>query len=244
MKAHRAPVVFPVRFESSGEAVQTTTREVGVEGVFVRSQKSPKEGTVIALRLYLPGSMRPGEVTARVREVRPEPDCGFWAEFVDVREETLDAIKLLLQRRARAAAGGPGTPIGAMNIRQTAAAPTPVPAQPLEPRRAFPRHAARFQVGFSSNQDFVLEYAENISAGGVFVQTEQPMELDSIVTVSLRLPGNEVPVEAKGVIVHRLTKAEAAKVGKHAGIGVQFLDSSDEFREAIDKAIEHILKNG
>ena len=240
MKAHRAPVVFPVRFESSGEAVQTTTREVGVEGVFVRSQKSPKEGTVLALRLYLPGSMRPGEVTARVREVRPEPDCGFWAEFVDVRQETLDAIKLLLQRRARAAASGPGTPIGAMNIRSSAA-----PAQqPIEPRRAFPRHAARFQVGFSSNQDFVLEYAENISAGGVFVQTEQPIELDSIVTVSLRLPGNEVPVEAKGVIVHRLTKAEAAKVGKHAGIGVQFLDSSDEFREAIDKAIEHILKNG
>jgi len=242
VKAHRAPVVFPVRFESSGEAVQTTTREVGVEGVFVRSQKSPKEGTVLALRLYLPGSMRPGEVTAKVREVRPEPDCGFWAEFVDVREETLEAIKLLLQRRARAAASGPGTPIGAMNVRQSAVV-TP-PAQPLEPRRAFPRHAARFQVGFSSNQDFVLEYAENISAGGVFVQTEQEVELDSIVTVSLRLPGNEVPVEAKGVIVHRLTKEEAAKVGKHAGIGVQFLDSSDEFRDAIDKAIEHILKNG
>ena len=114
----------------------------------------------------------------------------------------------------------------------------------VRPRRAFPRHAARFQVGFSSNQEFVLEYAENISAGGVFVQTEQPMELESIVTVSLRLPGNEVPVEAKGVIVHCVSKEDAARIGKHAGIGVQFLDSSDEFREAIDKAIEHILKNG
>ena len=240
MKAHRAPVVFPVRFESSGEAVQTTTREVGVEGVFVRSQKSPAEGTVLSLRLYLPGSIRPDEVKARVREVRPEPDCGFWAEFVEVREETLEGINLLLQRRARAAAGGPGTPIGAMNVRQRAAPA----AQPPEPRRAYPRHAARFQVGFSSNQDFVLEYAENISAGGVFVQTVQPVELDSIVTVSLRLPGNEVPVEAKGVIVHRVTMEDAAKTGKNAGIGVQFVDSSDEFREAIDEAIEHILKNG
>jgi type IV pilus assembly protein PilZ len=238
VKSQRAPVVFPVRFESSGEAIQSTTRQVGVEGVFVRSQKSPKEGTVLSLRLYLPGNIRPDEVRARVVEVRPEPDCGFWAEFVEPTAATVEGIKLLLQRRARAASTGPGTPIGIMNVK-----PSPA-AQPVEPRRAFPRHEARFQVGFNSNQEFVLEYAENISAGGVFVQTEQPMELDSIVTVSLRLPGNEVPVEAKGVIVHRVTKADAAKIGKHAGIGVQFLDSSDEFREAIDKAIEHILKSG
>jgi type IV pilus assembly protein PilZ len=230
-------VVFPVRFEASGEAVQTTTREVGVEGVFVRSQKSPKEGTVLSLRLYLPGNSHPDEVRARVREIRPEPDFGFWAEFVEPRTETLEAIKLLLQRRARAAAGGPGTPIGAVNVRKSS-------VQPPEPRRAFPRHAARFQVGFNTDQDFVLEYAENISAGGVFVQTEQPIELETIVTVSLRLPGNDVPVDAKGVIVHRLTKEDAAKSGKHAGFGVQFLDSSDEFREAIDRAIEHLLKNG
>jgi uncharacterized protein (TIGR02266 family) len=239
VKAHRAPVVFPVRFESSGEAIQTTTREVGLEGVFVRSQKSPKEGTVLSLRLYLPGNIRPDEVRARVREVRPGPDCGFWAEFVEPRTETLEGINLLLQRRARAASGGPGTPIGAINVRSS----TPQP-QPVEPRRAFPRHAARFQVGFDSNQEFVLEYAENISAGGVFVQTEEPMELDAVVAVSLRLPGNDVPVEAKGVIVHRVTMEDAAKTGKNAGIGVQFLDSSDQFRDAIDKAIEHILKNG
>ncbi|TMA18665.1 MAG: TIGR02266 family protein [Deltaproteobacteria bacterium] len=244
VKPQRAPVVFPVRFEASGEAIQSTTRQVSVEGVFVRSQKSPKEGTVLSLRLYLPGNMRPDEVRARVVEVRPEPDCGFWAEFVEPSPATIDGIKLLLQRRARAAAGGPGTPIGVMNVKQNAPSAVAAQPQPVEARRAFPRHAARFQVGFSSNQEFVLEYAENISAGGVFVQTEQPMELESIVTVSLRLPGNEVPVEAKGVIVHCVSKEDAARIGKHAGIGVQFLDSSDEFREAIDRAIEHILQNG
>jgi len=42
----------------------------------------------------------------------------------------------------------------------------------------------------------------------------------------------------------RVTKEDAAKTGKNAGIGVQCLDSSDEFRDAIDRAIEHILKNG
>jgi len=239
--SQRVPVVFPVRFEASGEAVQTTTREVGVEGVFVRSQKSPAEDTTLSLRLYLPGNVEPDEVRARVVALRPEPDCGFWAEFVDPPAEVIDHIKLLLTRRARAAKGGPGTPLAALQLK---AAPSPAPAPAVEARRAFPRHAARFQVGFSSNKEFVLEYAENISAGGVFVHTEQPPELDTIVTVSLHLPGNDVPVEAKGVIVHRVSKEEAAEPGKSPGMGVQFLDSSDEFREAIDRAIEHILKSG
>ncbi|MFL5408183.1 MAG: TIGR02266 family protein, partial [Myxococcales bacterium] len=98
--------------------------------------------------------------------------------------------------------------------------------------------------GFSSNKAFVVEYAENISAGGVFVHTEQPPAMDTIVTVSLHLPGNDLPVEAKAVVVHRVSKEEAGKGGKSPGMGVQFVDSSDEFREAIDRAIEHILKTG
>jgi uncharacterized protein (TIGR02266 family) len=243
VESQRVAVVFPVRFESSGEAVQTTTREVGVEGVFVRSQKSPGEDTRLSLRLYLPGNVEPDEVRARVVVLRPEPDCGFWAEFVDPPAEVIDRIKLLLTRRARAAKGGPGRPIATLRLKAAPTA-TPAPVSPVEARRAFPRHAARFQVGFSSNKEFVLEYAENISAGGVFVHTEQPPEMDAIVTVSLHLPGNDVPVEAKAVIVHRVSKEEAADLGKSPGMGVQFLDSSDEFREAIDRAIEHILKSG
>jgi uncharacterized protein (TIGR02266 family) len=111
-------------------------------------------------------------------------------------------------------------------------------------RRAFPRYQARFQVGWSTVQDFVLEYAANISVGGVFVQTEGPPELDQIVTVSLRLPGSDAAVETKGVVVHRVSPEEAAEKGAAAGMGVQFLDASDQFRAAIERAIDHILKHG
>jgi uncharacterized protein (TIGR02266 family) len=139
----------------------------------------------------------------------------------------------LLQRRARAVEGGPATPIGAISLKRNDDA-----------RRAFPRYEARFQVGWSTVQDFVLEYAANISVGGVFVQTENPPDLDHVVTVSLRLPGSDGAVETKGVIVHRVTAAEAQHKGGTPGMGVQFLDASDHFRAAIERAIDHILKHG
>jgi type IV pilus assembly protein PilZ len=229
----RAPIVFPIRVASGATVVQTTTREVSADGVFVCSLRPPKPGTQISLKLYVPGKPEAEEAVAVVREWRSAPEGGYWAEFVDPPRSLRERITALLERRARAAASGPPTPIGAMSIAR----------KPLDdPRRAFPRVEARFGVRFGNVQDFVLEYAANISAGGVFVQTENPPELHSVVTVTLELPDGGRPVEAKGLVVHRVSREDAKKRGTPPGAGVQFVDSSDEFRERIDRAIEFILK--
>src|SRR6267378_1530034 len=229
----RAPIVFPIRVAAGATVVQTTTREVSADGVFVCSLRPPKPGTRVALKLYLPGSPQPEETAALVREWRSAPEGGYWAEFIDAPQSLRDRVAAMLQRRERAAASGPPTPIGAMSLAQ----------KPLDdPRRAFPRVEARFGVRFGNVQDFVLEYAANISAGGVFVQTESPPELHAVVTVIMELPDGGKPVEAKGVVVHRVSAQEAKGRNSPPGAGVQFVDSSDEFRERIDRAIEFILK--
>jgi len=43
------------------------------------------------------------------------------------------------------------------------------------------------------------------------------------------------------MVVHRVTKEEAAQRGTLPGVGVQFMDADDEFRRRIDAAIAHIL---
>jgi uncharacterized protein (TIGR02266 family) len=227
----RTPIVFPIRFAAGAQAIQTTTRELSAEGVFVRSLQPPPPGTQVALRMYLPGHAEPDDALGVVRGVREHPESGFWAEFMALDAEVSSRIQELLQRRAKVAKSGPATPIGAVRLKRSE-------------DRAFPRYQARFQVGWSTVQDFVLEYAANISVGGVFVQTENPAELDQIVTVSLSLPGSEMPVETKGVVVHRVTPEQAKEKSVVPGMGVQFLDSSDEFRGAIERAIDHILKHG
>jgi uncharacterized protein (TIGR02266 family) len=224
----RASIVFPIRFATGDVAVQTTTRELSERGVLVRCLEPPEAGTAISMKLYLPGSREPLQIEGVVREhSRNGEDPGFWADFVGVKDFQRARLGEVLERRKRAA---DAVPIGAMVL------------HPHEdPRRAFPRDTSRFAVRFASVQDFVLEYAANISAGGVFVHTENPPPLKSVVQVEMELPGSGAAVPARGMVVHRVTKEEAAQRGTLPGVGVQFMDADDEFRRRIDAAIAHIL---
>jgi len=42
--------------------------------------------------------------------------------------------------------------------------------------------------------------------------------------------------------VHRVTKQDAEQKGTLPGVGVQFMDADDAFRQRIDAAISHILE--
>jgi uncharacterized protein (TIGR02266 family) len=224
----RAPIVFPIRFATHNAAVQTTTRELGVEGVFVRCLEPPAAGTPISMRLYLPGSREGVPAGGVIRELAaPGDEPGFWADFRELSESTRALIAETIARRERASTA---KPIGAVSVK---------PAE--DPRRTFPRYNARFGVRFATVQDFVLEYAANISAGGVFVHTLDPPPLKTVVRVEMELPGGGDPVPARGLVVHRVTPEDAAQRGTLPGIGVQFLDADDAFRARIDGAIEHIL---
>lgn len=261
----RLALVLPVRFAVGPRAVQSTTREVALDGVFVRSLASPAAGARVALKLYLPAGA-PVELLAVVREV--DPKAGFFAEFVSPPPSLRENLAALLAGR-----GGAGpVPLGALELRKAKAAPPPAGADAAsapgashaaashaaasraaasppptetagEDRRAFPRLDARFAVRFATLRDFVLEYAANISAGGVFVRTDRPPELEAVVEVSLELPGEGPPARAKAVVVHRVTPEEARDRKLIAGAGVQFIDADDGFRERIDQALEHILRD-
>ena len=228
----RVPIVFPIRFASRNVAVQTTTRELSPRGVLVRCLEPPPIDTLLSIKLYLPGSRDGIQLEAVVREMaRPGSEPGFWAEFSALRDAERGQIIDALERRERAAES---TPAGAVAVQ--------TPGD--DPRRAFPRYPAKFAVRFATVQDFVLEYAANISAGGVFVHTEDPPPLKTVVRIEMELPGGGAPVPARGVIVHRVTPQEAQARRTMPGMGVQFVDADDEFRDRINAAIDHILKKG
>jgi uncharacterized protein (TIGR02266 family) len=223
-----APIVIPIRFATGEAAVQTTTRKLSADGVLVRCVEPPPAGTALDLKLYLPGSSEPLHLSGVVAEhAPPDEDTGFWAEFLGASEAQRARIDDLIEHRQRAA---DAVPIGAVALHPHD-----------EGRRSFPRYNVNFAVRFATVQDFVLEYAANISAGGVFVHTEQPPPLKTVVQVEMELPGSSDPVPARGMVVHRVTREEADQKGTFPGVGVQFMDAGDEFRQRIDAAIAHIL---
>src|SRR3982074_3553117 len=155
----RASIVFPIRFATGNVAVQTTTRELSERVVLVRCLTAPPAGTSLEMKLHLPGARDPLHLAGVIREhAKQDQEPGCWAEFVGAGEgEGRARIAELLGRRERAA---DAKPIGAMALNPHD-----------DPRRAFPRYNVRFAVRFATVQDFVLEYAADIRAGGAFQTT-------------------------------------------------------------------------
>jgi len=253
MPSPRIAIVLPVRVAFGETVVQTTSQELSAEGVMVRSLQPPAPGTEVQLQLQLPGAPVLVAFTAVVRALAAGKESGFWAEFLAAAPGAGERLSALLAAH-RAGPWRTPVPLGSLYPRGLLEGePPPAAAQPApassdeeaKNQRTFPRHRARFVVRFENVEEFVLQYAANISAGGVFVATEFPPAMDAIVTVALELPGQEGALSTRGQVVHRVTPEQAAASGVDAGAGVQFIDADDAFRTGLDRAIDFILtQNG
>lgn len=99
-------------------------------------------------------------------------------------------------------------------------------------RERDPRYRVHLEVRFAVARDFVVEYAENLSKGGLFVRgahTLQPLE---DVTIQVELPGAGA-FEITGRVAHILDAATAEKVGRKPGAGLQIVDTPPGFEDAL-----------
>ena len=110
----------------------------------------------------------------------------------------------------------------------------------VEHNPLFQRFHTQFNVRFRTAREFVREHAQNISRGGLFIQTTTSPPVDEVITVQLELPDGGPPATTSGLIMHRVTAEEAERTGTVPGIGVQFLDADDAFRDRIDRYIESL----
>lgn len=207
-----ASYVFPVRYVSEGVAVQTTSRELSPLGIAVRSLSPPQVGARVSMALYLPNTGVPEVAIGRVSAARAgaPADSGFWADFIVVDPQARMRISSLLSEH---------------DLRS-------------KQHRACERIPVKLAVRFRTANEFVLEHAVNLSRGGVFIRSEDPPPLDTVVEVELQLPDSGVPVSSAAIVVHRQVPGGT----KTPGVGVQFVDASDAFRERIDHYMDSLLK--
>jgi uncharacterized protein (TIGR02266 family) len=207
-----ASFVFPVRYVSEGVAVQTTSRELSPLGIAVRSLAPPQVGARVSMALYLPNAAVPEVAIGRVSAARSGAplESGFWADFIVVDPQARMRISTLLSDSD-------------LRVKQN---------------RACQRAAVKLSVRFRTAGEFVHEHAINLSRGGIFIRSDDPPPVDTVVEVELQLPDSATPIASSGIVVH----CQAPAAGKIAGVGVQFVDASDLFRESIDRYMDTLLQ--
>jgi uncharacterized protein (TIGR02266 family) len=212
----RKPMVFPVRFVAEGQTVQSTSRDLDEESVFVRCVEPPARGDRVVLRMYLPGIAAGDSIEATVTEASPEGFRAFFSELTgEARQHVAAALKA-----------------------STSAPPAPVePIEtPTDNRRLLPRYLDRFRVTVNAGQHRAQRESLNLSASGLFIQTDAPPALDQIVQVILELPDGKPPAEVQGIVLHRVLPGNGAP----AGAGVQFIAADDEFRARLDAYLDRL----
>ena len=118
--------------------------------------------------------------------------------------------------------------------------PSQASAGDASERRIFRRKDFEVAVDLFNANTFFTGFTENVSEGGLFVATSAPMELGAELEIRLRLMGREPRTYP---VVVRWIRPDAAAGGLPAGMGVQFLDLSEEERDRLQDFVDSGVKD-
>jgi len=103
-----------------------------------------------------------------------------------------------------------------------------------------PRLVARCRVEFERMDRRVVAESEDLSRNGVFVRTEELLPVGAVTEVTLTLPdGARFRVIAR--VAHLLSPAASRALGRHVGMGFQFLETDSAGRDALVSYLEDLL---
>ena len=226
---NRAAIVVPVRLVIGSRILQSTSRSLDGDGLFVRCVAPPLVGTSVGLRLYLPDGP-PEDIECVVVPEREIREVGCRVKFVQLTDPQRGRLLRViapptLQR-------SPSKPPPAFSSQPGTLSGAPLARIEL---RTLVRVTAQIKVRFQSVDDLAERLTLDISAGGMFVRNDNPPPIGEEVQLVFSLPGEDAPpLACRALVVRRITLEEARFTGRVAGAGVQFLDANDSFREQLD----------
>lgn len=108
-------------------------------------------------------------------------------------------------------------------------------------RRIEDRVPRKYRIAYTTPQALVNSYLYNISVGGVFVRTSNPLEPGSKLSLKITLPdaGKELEVDCEVTWV-RKEEQKAPEGLLPSGMGVKFLNLSPEGKERIEKILRQV----
>lgn len=105
-------------------------------------------------------------------------------------------------------------------------------------RRVYDRAPLNLLVQFRLNdlEEFMREYAANISMGGMFIRTQEPHSEGAFIYLQFRLKDGQKLIEGLGKVVHVNPPTHA-----QSGMGVEFVNLDADSRALIKEIVSERL---
>jgi len=110
----------------------------------------------------------------------------------------------------------------------------PAPAGGINDRE-HARHEVNLEVSLASEHNFYNGFSENISEGGIFIATHDPLPMGEVVQLSFKLPSGHA-VEVNGEV--RWIRDAHVMGDASPGMGLKFNDLVEEDRIAIENFLQ------
>jgi uncharacterized protein (TIGR02266 family) len=93
-------------------------------------------------------------------------------------------------------------------------------------------------VAYRTAGGFLSDWATNISQGGMFINSRDPLQVGTTVRLIFQLPGATFPCDLVGRVT-RVVRWED-DVSDPPGMGIEFIDIDRERRERIEAFVESL----
>ena len=103
-----------------------------------------------------------------------------------------------------------------------------------EERRKTRRADVVVRVQYATVDELFSEFSRNINEGGLFIETDAPSPLETLVQLQFELPGSPEPVKATGRVVRH------AEAGEPQGMAVEFEELDPDARERINQIVAQL----
>ena len=100
------------------------------------------------------------------------------------------------------------------------------PSLSRERERRFRRRTVRVLVDFQVSTGIHCKYATTLGAGGLFIETEEPIEVGTPIRVRFRLPECDQVHEIQGRVAWYQQATAGAPATRAPGMGIEFVDAA------------------
>jgi len=108
----------------------------------------------------------------------------------------------------------------------------------MNKHRKTPRTPIAIQVNYHAVDNFLRDFADDLSTGGMFIATQEPAEPGTQLILEFMLPGYNYPIRVKAEVMWSRTKLTSTD--QIRGMGVKFIDLSASAKDKINAIVKKL----